>query len=94
MKEYISRASLMGKLTSGETQSRFREYSPEAYSEFLQMVNGAPDADVAPVVRCRECIHMWAVSASPGECYCRIHGEVVPKDGFCYRGERNEASRG
>ena len=42
--------------------------------------------EIKKVIQCKDCEHMWAVSALPGECYCRLRGEVVPKDGYCHRG--------
>lgn len=56
MAEYIERAALMGALTAGAEQLSMREMSgAEAYNEFLALVNNTPAADVAEVVRCREC---------------------------------------
>lgn len=50
MAEHIERTMLMGELTSAEMQKKMREMTGvEAYSTFLQMVNCAPAADVAPV---------------------------------------------
>lgn len=43
--------------------------------------------EIKKVIKCKNCVHMWAVSALPGECYCRMIGEVVPFDGFCHKGE-------
>lgn len=38
--EYISRAALMGKLTSSEMQQKIKAMSgDEAYGEFLRLVN-------------------------------------------------------
>ena len=42
--------------------------------------------EIKKVIQCKDCEHMWAVSALPGKCYCRLRGEVVPKDGYCHRG--------
>lgn len=50
MDEHIERPMLMGELTSAEMQKKMREMTGvEAYSTFLQMVNCATAADVAPV---------------------------------------------
>ena len=43
--------------------------------------------EIRKAIRCQDCEHMWAVSALPGECYCRLRGEVVPRDGYCHRGK-------
>ena len=42
---------------------------------------------IGKVVHCKDCMHMWAEAEFPGECYCRMLGEVVPFDGFCHKGE-------
>lgn len=50
-KEYIERPSLIGKLTSSETQSAMREMDgSQAYSFFLAMVNSETAANVVEVV--------------------------------------------
>ena len=42
--------------------------------------------EIKKVIQCKNCEHMLAVSALPDECYCRLRGEVVPRDGYCHRG--------
>lgn len=50
MDEYISRPSIMGRLTCSEAQSRLRGMTgEEAYAWVLEMVNGMPAEDVVPV---------------------------------------------
>lgn len=50
MADYISRPDIMGKLTAGDAQNAVREMSGgEAYNWFLEIVNGAPSADVEPM---------------------------------------------
>ena len=44
-------------------------------------------AQIGKVIHCKDCAHMWAEAEFPGECYCRMLGEVVPFDGFCHRGK-------
>lgn len=54
MVEYIERAVLMERLTSAGMQQKMKQTSvSEAYNEFLNLVNNAPAADVAPVRRGR-----------------------------------------
>lgn len=54
MANYFDCAALMGQLTSAEMQRKLKQASgAEAYNEFLLLVNGAPVADVAPVVHGR-----------------------------------------
>lgn len=52
MADYIERAPIMGALTSSATQAAIRAMSgEEVYIYFLGLVNAAPAADVAPVIR-------------------------------------------
>lgn len=47
IKEFIERASLMGKLTSSETQKAMREMDgDQAYAFFLSLLNSEPASDV------------------------------------------------
>lgn len=56
MAEFVNRAGLMGLLTATETQKAIREMDGiEAYGFFLTVINDAPAADVADVVRCKDC---------------------------------------
>ena len=49
---------------------------------------------IGKVVHCKDCMHMWAEAEFPGECYCRMLGEVVPFDGFCHKGGSRPESEG
>ena len=50
-------------------------------------------AQIGKVIHCKDCVHMWAEAEFPGECYCRMLGEVVPFDGFCHRGKATLKAR-
>ncbi len=53
-----------------------------------------PSADVAPVVRCKDCKHYYfADNRIPQEqrYVCEISGEIWKPDSFCSCGERKEA---
>lgn len=52
-------------------------------------IKDAPAADVAPVVRCKDCKHLVAVNVNgKGIPTCRMSGmEVAPAE-FCSRGEK------
>ena len=58
-------------------------------AKVLREVSDAPAADVAPVVRCKDCKHLVAVNVNgKGIPTCRISGmEVAPAE-FCSRGEK------
>lgn len=53
------------------------------------IVASTPAADVAPVVRCKDCKHLVAVNVNgKGIPTCRMSGmEVAPAE-FCSRGEK------
>ena len=48
------------------------------------------DADVIPVVRCRECKLHTSSAFYPDKLFCQEHGRYVDPDGYCYLGERKE----
>ena len=88
MANYFDCAALMGQLTSAEMQRKLKQASgAEAYNEFLLLLNGAPVADVAPVVHCKDCAHRTEM----GNCgHPRHHGilpSAYPYD-FCSYGAR------
>ena len=79
MDEYISRKAVMDAYE--EEQRR-----PGPW-RFETLINSVPAANVAPVVRCRECLHYtdWGACGRPD------NGWDAPKMGpedFCSRGER------
>ena len=52
-------------------------------------LTAAPVADVAPVVRCKDCKHLVAVNVNgKGIPTCRVSGMEVAPDEFCSRGEK------
>ena len=58
-------------------------------AKVLREVSDAPAADVAPVVRCKDCKHLVAVNVNgKGIPTCRESGMEVTPDEFCSRGEK------
>lgn len=52
-------------------------------------IENFPAADVAPVVRCKDCKHLVAVNVNgKGIPTCRVSGMEVAPDEFCSRGEK------
>ena len=52
-------------------------------------VDAQTAADVAPVVRCKDCKHLVAVNVNgKGIPTCRVSGMEVAPDEFCSRGEK------
>lgn len=78
MAEYIEREALLKKMCAA-----CREY-----------VKNAPAADVAPVVRCKECKHRRLCGVAPFMYYSCAHSDgladAVQEDDFCSYGERKD----
>lgn len=73
MAEYIEREAIIKLITS-------RYENPELCT---QEINSIPAADVAPVVRCRECIHRDGTPGQPN-----ILCFQMKDDDFCSYGKR------
>ena len=79
MDEYIKREAVIDLITR-------RYENPEICT---QEINSIPAADVAPVVRCKDCKHLVAVNVNgKGISTCRVSGMKVAPDEFCSRGEK------
>ena len=78
MAEYIKREAAIDLITR-------RYENPEICT---QEINSIPAADVAPVVRCKDCKHSWEDIGG----LCCSHGAcvdlTVPGDFYCACGER------
>ena len=74
MSDLISRCELFNKLATVQTLG-------EAYG----IIQGMPNVDAVPVVRCRDCEHKDRESG-----FCHGRGwpmQLVPDDGFCDKGK-------
>lgn len=93
--EYLDRSSLVARMKYYEkhTTEEFGEHY--AYSVALREIRNAPAADVAEVVRCKDCKHKLRTVAN-GVVICREkHGMVRPSlDDFCSYGEYQTNSGG
>ena len=82
MAEYIKREAAIDLITR-------RYENPEICT---QEINSIPAADVAPVVRCKDCKHSWEDIGG----LCCSHGAcvdlTVPGDFYCAYGERAEVT--
>lgn len=97
MTEYISRKAAIAYIReqSEECQKAFEELGGEsgiyadAYNDLAEDFYSIPAADVAPVVRCKDCKHLVAVNVNgKGIPTCRGSGMEVAPDEFCSRGEK------
>ena len=87
MAEYIERESMIKHLDI--LYDRMYAKSPQFYSGFMIARNFANEflaADVAPVVRCKDCKYLM-FSDCYGEC-SQGHMGIVRPDDFCSYGER------
>lgn len=73
MVEYIPRNEAIAEL-------RHRCYP---CGEGIEAINGIPAADVAPVVRCKDCAHLYGT-------LCTVCGLLPQPDDFCSYGERRD----
>ena len=86
MANYFDCAALMGQLTSAEMQRKLKQASgAEAYNEFLLLLNGAPVADVAPVVNGKWIRPHWKNSNYCCDC-SECGGEAMHRD---YQWDKN-----
>ena len=85
MSDYIERAQLLKNL--GYDEKRRADVLP---GSTFDIVLKEPAADVAPVVRCRECRNRYTMNCSMYyECsQCGGQWDWTTDDGFCDRGER------
>ena len=85
MTEYIEREAAYREICSDETMSGYEK----AYCS--ELIRNIPSADVAPVVRCKDCkyyeIHKPKVLEN-----CERNGYIIPMkpDDFCFYGERKD----
>ena len=88
MSDYISREDAVDEL-----QVKVFHNLTDEYYGTMRVLDELPAADVAPVVRCKDCKHYYfADNRIPQEqCYvCEISGEIWKPDSFCSYGERRE----
>ena len=80
--EYISKQDAIDDL---HTQLMYRMGTDDMKRRLDDWVKTLPSADVVPVVRCRDCKHLY----KDGECPLRTWYTHV-EDDFCSYGERRE----
>lgn len=89
MAEYIEREAVIDLITR-------RYENPEICT---QEINSIPAADVAPVVRCKDCVHWDDDPDTYGADYgpkgkCMKSFETMCADDFCSYGERKDGGDG
>lgn len=92
----ISRAEVVGKITSSEMQMSYRQMTGiEVYNEILCILNNAHDVDEEPIVRCCEC-DLWN-AYRPSSCGMWSNDDgyeaYTMADDYCSYGCRKEDTR-
>ena len=93
--EYLNRSSLVARMKCYEKHTTEESGEHYAYSVALREIRNAPAADVAEVVRCKDCAKhyivlgrdMCARNAQGSEGHWIGLSATVP-DGFCHSGVR------
>lgn len=61
------------------------------YSGLAAKIKEIPSADVAPVVRCRDCLFcQMELYDGADEPWCDVHNKTVDTEAFCSWGERKD----
>lgn len=99
MAEYIDRAVCLSVLRAKSNMAVLMDAAPY-FEKAAQMLEKLPAADVAPVVRCKDCKHSTLPSkqtqlyGKPGTLTCHnrkspCNNRNVASDYYCKQGERN-----
>ena len=85
--EYLDRSSLVARMKYYEEHTTEESGEHYAYSVALREIRNAPAADVAEVVRCKDCKHLVnATINANGFLICDISDMEIAPDDFCSRG--------
>ena len=83
MAKYIELEALIGDLTAAMDHRGMGQVIGQT---LIRYVKRQPAADVAPVVRCKDCAHLYGT-------FCMVCGLLRRKpDDFCSRGERKDGA--
>lgn len=95
MAEYIEREAFRRQLIDRQiTTQFFNAKEREEIGCIIEMLDNAPAADVAPVVRCKDCKHYTEFDVH--NCkrldfhFCNKLGNITRESDFCSYGERKE----
>ena len=94
MAEYIDRGAFQAALVRkqcGPANKRYTEGWNDCLLRVKSMVSKAPSADVAPVVRCKDCKYWQDNNDGYPHKECRWgHEETPDADDFCSYGEEKD----
>ena len=87
--EYLDRSSLVARMKYYEKHTTEESGEHYAYSVALREIRNAPAADVAEVVRCKDCKHKVRTDANGIVICSEEHGMYCPTENdFCSYGGR------
>ena len=90
--EYLDRSSLVARMKYYEEHTTEESGEHYAYSVALREIRNAPAADVAPVVRCKDCEYSWEDIGGLTCGYGRCVDCIVPEDFFCADGAKRRTA--
>ena len=94
--EYLDRSSLVARMKYYEEHTTEGSGEHYAYSTALREIRNAPAADVAPVVRCRDCEYARDLGFKFGSLvheswFCIYNGpHTTGANDFCSHGQKRE----
>lgn len=94
--EYLDRSSLVARMKYYEEHTTEGSGEHYAYSAALREIRNAPAADVAPVVRCRDCEYARDLGFKFGSLvheswFCIYNGpHTTGANDFCSHGQKRE----
>ena len=94
--EYLERSSLVARMKYYEEHTTEGSGEHYAYSTALREIRNAPAADVAPVVRCKDCEHARDLGFQFGSLvheswFCIYNGpHTTGANDFCSHGQKRE----
>ena len=91
--EYLDRGSLVARMEYYKEHTAEESGEHYAYSVALREIRNAPAADVAPVVRCKDCIYTRKLYGGLVCKYGTCSGGFLREDFFCANGTRKETRK-
>ena len=89
MSKYIDKSAVIAKIDEFVKQNAAYGFSVDIFGIMMKkMVEKLPAADVAPVVRCKDC-ERWGTRKADGYGFCCIWGASVKGDAFCSSGVKS-----
>ena len=83
MQEYISRTDAI-KALKEDAESEPWDYSP---NDAITTINIVPTANVAEVIRCKDCKHNSS-KQNAGNALCDLFYGMTDQEGYCHLGEK------